>query len=197
MQNRRKALQNNGIITRAEARERGLTRYFTGAACSRGHTDERQTSNATCIACGLLSGIEERRERCRRRYHANKAKAAQKCRAYYLENRPYMLERAKRYREEHPDRVSFNNSRRYALRRGAEGDYGPDDIDKIRRQQRGRCAVCRNKMAAEIESIDHITPLSKGGTNWPKNLQLVCRPCNSRKHDKDPIEFMQQNGLLL
>ena len=29
------------IITRAEALERGLTRYFTGQACKRGHVSER------------------------------------------------------------------------------------------------------------------------------------------------------------
>lgn len=29
---------------------------------------------------------------------------------------------------------------------------------------------------------DHITPLARGGTNDPANIQILCRPCNSRKH---------------
>jgi hypothetical protein len=37
------------IVTRAEALARGLTRYFTGKPCKRGHISER--SDRWCIAC--------------------------------------------------------------------------------------------------------------------------------------------------
>lgn len=29
---------------------------------------------------------------------------------------------------------------------------------------------------------DHITPLARGGTNQPDNIQVLCRACNARKH---------------
>lgn len=38
-------------IGREKARDRGLIRYFTGAACRRGHRSERYTSSCHCVAC--------------------------------------------------------------------------------------------------------------------------------------------------
>lgn len=29
--------------------------------------------------------------------------------------------------------------------------------------------------------VDHVTPLRRGGTNDPANLQALCHPCHSRK----------------
>lgn len=42
--------------------------------------------------------------------------------------------------------------------------------------------------------IDHVWPLSKGGSNGPENLVLACAECNLRKSAKTPMEFA---GVLL
>jgi len=39
------------LITRAEAKAKGLPRYFTGKPCPRGHVTERITANGTCRIC--------------------------------------------------------------------------------------------------------------------------------------------------
>jgi len=39
------------IITRKEALQRGLKRYFPGTVCKNGHFAARQTSNCACIEC--------------------------------------------------------------------------------------------------------------------------------------------------
>ncbi len=39
------------IISRFVAKEKGITRYFTGNACRRGHLCERETSSGECVEC--------------------------------------------------------------------------------------------------------------------------------------------------
>jgi hypothetical protein len=39
------------IITRQEAKARGLKRYYTGVPCSRGHRSERRVADKKCLKC--------------------------------------------------------------------------------------------------------------------------------------------------
>ena len=39
------------IISRKEAKAKGLKRYFTGKECEKHHISERQTSNGSCLKC--------------------------------------------------------------------------------------------------------------------------------------------------
>lgn len=48
------------IISRAEARERGLKRFFVGEICSRGHAEERYVSNGSCLACHRMRSAKWR-----------------------------------------------------------------------------------------------------------------------------------------
>jgi 5-methylcytosine-specific restriction endonuclease McrA len=95
-----------------------------------------------------------------------------------------------------PDKVRKHWADRRAREIGAEGTHTADDIDRIREAQRDRCACCRVKLHGGGH-VYHIVALSKGGSNWPSNIQLLCEPCNLSKKAKDPIEFMQSRGKLL
>jgi hypothetical protein len=44
-------------------------------------------------------------------------------------------------------------------------------------QQNWKCAICQNTLTANYE-IDHITPLSSGGTNHVENLRSLCPECH-------------------
>ena len=87
-------------------------------------------------------------------------------------------------------------SRRRALMRGAEGSFDQSDIDRLFALQKGCCTVCRTKLPKGFH-VDHVVPLAKGGSNWPSNLQLLCRRCNNQKHVKDPLDSMREKGFLL
>ncbi len=49
------------------------------------------------------------------------------------------------------------------------------------RRDRGRCVDCGSQARLEF---DHIIPVSKGGSNTARNIQLLCEKCNRKKSDK-------------
>jgi len=58
--------------------------------------------------------------------------------------------------------------------------------DALLHREKGCCAECAcdltNILAIENKiNIDHIVPISKGGTSDPTNLQILCTKCNSNK----------------
>lgn len=49
-----------------------------------------------------------------------------------------------------------------------------------------RCVYCGR---ADDLTLDHVVPLSRGGSNEPDNLATACRSCNSSKNAKTPEEW--------
>lgn len=49
--------------------------------------------------------------------------------------------------------------------------------------------TCQNCGSKKDLQIDHITPISRGGSNEKSNLQVLCRDCNLSKRDKKPSEW--------
>jgi hypothetical protein len=39
------------VISRAEAKAKGLRSYFTGKPCAKGHVAARRVANASCVEC--------------------------------------------------------------------------------------------------------------------------------------------------
>ncbi len=57
--------------------------------------------------------------------------------------------------------------------------YIPDDVkDAVWRRDEGRCVKCKSNERLEF---DHIIPVSKGGSNTKRNVQLLCEKCNREK----------------
>lgn len=46
------------------------------------------------------------------------------------------------------------------------------------------CKICNKELDIQTATIDHIIPLSRGGSNNYNNLQLLCFKCNQTKKDK-------------
>ena len=52
--------------------------------------------------------------------------------------------------------------------------------------------ACRYCGSTEDVTVDHLFPQSRGGTHEEWNLVAACRPCNSKKHDRTPLEARMQ-----
>ncbi len=194
------------IIDRWQARIRGLKFYFSGNPCKQGHIARRRVKDRCCEECS--------KTRCRAFYHKNKQRRKQEysqwreknkakrklymdawrlenkehvqnySETYKLQNAEAMKQVAKQYRVKHKDKVNTLNRNRYAFRKSVEGNHTHDDIIKLRRDQRDKCNFCRVHFRETGFHVDHVIPISRGGTNWPTNLQLLCPDCNVRKSDK-------------
>lgn len=124
-------------------------------------------------------------------------------RRYYGKNRGKILERLRRRFAAHPQHerlvapaeagyVEFGAEmrKRRAPRHGAGGSHTSEDVKRLYDQQEGCCFYCGKELNAQYE-LDHRTPLSRGGTDWPENLCCACDWCNRRKHMKTAEEFME------
>lgn len=110
----------------------------------------------------------------RRHYKANKATYRAKAKALYYAS--------PEYRE-----MNKAWTRAYRARqRGNGGLHSPSDLRAIFNRQAGRCPYCKEELVRY--HVDHIHPLSRGGSNAPGNLQLLCGYCNrskgSRTHEE-------------
>lgn len=214
-------------ITRDEARTAGLKRFFTGEPCRKGHLAERTVCDGFCVACAhdiYLKKIDQkkaqaaqwkrdnpeaRRASSRRYYAKHVEEIAAKGKVRRCERKDQETERVRDWRERNADhylnyqrgwkasnatKVREYSSRRRALKRGADADLTAEQIADRIKLQGGCCAYCQKRKKL---TVDHIIPLSRGGQHTARNIQMVCRSCNSRKSAKDPIEFAQSIGLLV
>ena len=51
------------------------------------------------------------------------------------------------------------------------------------------CIYCNKQLTFRTIACDHIIPLSKGGPSTTKNLQLICKTCNTRKGPLNEEDF--------
>lgn len=52
---------------------------------------------------------------------------------------------------------------------------------ELHRKQGGKCMYCGRRPGMDLMDIDHKNPMAKGGSDQKRNLQLLCRSCNTRK----------------
>jgi predicted phosphohydrolase len=95
----------------------------------------------------------------------------------------YKKERKKKIEREALDELIskglvFNS---YVTKEGNRSTIPIDVANAVWNRDGGKCVYCGSKDKLEF---DHIIPVSKGGSNTYRNLQLLCENCNREKSDK-------------
>lgn len=161
--------------------------------------DWRKQRNQACLAY-YIANRERQRAKGKEWYKRNvaailkrqsspeyKEHASAIRRKRYANNPEKYRAKQRDYVRARPERKRYWRRNEYARKRGALG-YCTDAQLQDRFEFHGNCCVyCKRSTHL---TVDHLIPLSRGGSNWPANLGPACRPCNSRKHDKTYQEFM-------
>lgn len=131
---------------------------------------------------------------------ANADKLKQQNREYRAANPERVKEWRSRWSEKHGSewrRQHYLANRAWYLARNhiqrrRDGRAIDELADAIHELLEQPCAYC-GTTEEEIE-IDHIVPLSRGGTNDPENLAPACRPCNRSKWNRLPDEWQGRSA---
>lgn len=185
--------------------QRLSTRFYTGRPCKYGHDCERMRSTYACVMClrarkkqpaaKLKEYARKRRKYANDPIYKAKVNARSKINTNTRSYKKWKRKWSKVYTIKNKKRIAarrravyLNNpsvAKRYWHQRrarllGAVGRHTQDDLNLILVKQRQRC-LCGVSFREVKPTLDHKVPLSRGGSNWPKNLQFLCQPCNDSK----------------
>lgn len=194
------------IVLRKEAVKRGLTRYFTGKPCPKGHVAERYTTKSNCVVCTRLVADAhdkknpegkhtrtvasqkrnpERTRQVRKEFRGrHKEQLSAKYKGWYNDNKEHMSVLNKAWRKNNPEALRSKDSTRRARERNSY---------RISLRYRTEIEVVYAEAArltretGERHEVDHIVPFKHdvvSGLHVPWNLRVVTAYENRVKKNK-------------
>lgn len=163
-------------VTRKEAISLGMYKFYSGNPCLMGHVGWRKVHSYACLTCATIEvGV------------TRKTREQKKKDGLLVVDPKNMKQRTK----EGTAKNSIKRNRRRARLYKCAGHHDYLDVLEILRMQFGLCGnhICRKPLIESDSQVDHIVPISKGGSNWPDNLQILCNSCNASKGSKMPDEW--------
>lgn len=148
----------------------GTERYQDGrcAPCTRESNQRWKANNRTRHRSGSLKWQTENVE-------ARRAIA----REWGRRNRAAVDATRRAWRKAHPEGHAAHEQARRARKRASGGTYTAREWLALCATNGQRCLCCGQ---SDVKlTVDHVVPLSRGGTNDIANIQPLCGPCNSAK----------------
>lgn len=144
------------------------------------HKDHYDGLASTCKKC--------KQKQDREYYKKNKKKVLRNVRKWASENRDKVNEASRKYWRKNKDRHKLHIIIRRARLAEADGSFTKEEWQQLKEKYAHKCAICGEKepfrQYRKKLTIDHIMPISKGGSNDITNIQPACFNCNSIKKDR-------------
>ena len=139
--------------------------------------------------CKVCKSFQDR-WRAPRRREKNRKQIREYNRRWRDENREVVRGYARTFRERNLGRERL---RKRVLEQNRQnkiiGGYVAEQaISQMYVDQKGLCAYCEIVLGSKWH-LEHMTPLSRGGTHRWDNIALTCAPCNRKKGTKTVEEF--------
>ena len=113
----------------------------------------------------------------------NPQKTRDQARANYLKHKEKLKAAHREWSRRNKEATRLHANRRRAKVLGSMVvDFTSEQVDQRWAYYGNKCWLCREPATA----TDHVKPISKGGAHMLCNLRPICKPCNSRKHNKWP-----------
>jgi len=161
--------------------------------------EDRRASDREKDRLWRAKNPEKVREYNQRQYYKD-IELTRKRRREYAKNNPARVSAAvRKWVVNNPEKKRAVNRRARVRRLSAEGNHTIADVRRLFALQGEKCAACRCRIyhSGSLKyEVDHVLPLSKGGSDYPNNLQLLCLSCNRRKTNKTPAEWAALHGRL-
>lgn len=119
--------------------------------------------------------------------YRNKPEVKERQKAYYRFNSERIKAQALAWQKANPERRRAHAMLR--LRAESEGELSADEVIQMYDDQQGLCAYCETPLFGNYH-LDHMLPISRGGTHYWHNVAITCPSCNMSKHAKTAEEFM-------
>jgi len=172
----------DSIISQQEAKSSGLATYFDGEFCSNGHMVDKYTNSGKCVACCkdnlnfLAENLNTKKLKVGIGKKLRRLNRAEKFANFILDDKKHLKYIRKA--------LSAHKARSWLQESQQEEVVLPVDILSIFKAQNGECAACFADFNEVGYEIEHIIPLTAFGIHKKENIQLLCMPCNRRKHNK-------------
>lgn len=133
--------------------------------------------------------------------YADKAKNIACMRKWYQDHKAEIKLRSKKWAENNKQRVTYIKKAWTARRKLYDAAMTLDVVQSvyeanIKKYGTLTCIVCgkaikfgEDRVRKNVDTLEHIIPLSRGGTHDFDNLGVSHLSCNSKKHDKTLKEY--------
>jgi hypothetical protein len=181
------------VISREDAKARGLKRYYTGVPCSHGHDAERLVVSYDCCTClsdrksaQRKKNPERDQNRSKRYYYLNREDRIEYAAKRIAENPQANREKVRKWKKENPGKVAAQKKGRELAKTGATPKW-------LTREHHKQIAAIYLQAQVWSEAtgvpyhVDHIIPLNGEnvcGLHVPWNLRAIKGEENLKKSNK-------------